>query len=49
MAVQFNDMALFVEVVKARSFTRAAMALDMPNSSLSGASPNWSEAWGYAC
>ena len=30
-----NDMALFVEVVKARSFRRAADALAMPNSTLS--------------
>lgn len=30
-----NDMALFVEVVKARSFRRAAVALAMPNSTLS--------------
>ncbi|MFS8113085.1 LysR family transcriptional regulator [Rhizobium jaguaris] len=30
-----NDMALFVEVVKTRSFRRAADALDMPNSTLS--------------
>lgn len=30
-----NDMALFVEVVKARSFRRAAEALGMPNSTLS--------------
>lgn len=30
-----NDMALFVEVVKVRSFRRAAEALDMPNSTLS--------------
>lgn len=30
-----NDMALFVEVVKARSFRRAAEAMGMPNSTLS--------------
>jgi DNA-binding transcriptional LysR family regulator len=30
-----NDMALFVEVVKARSFRRAATILGMPNSTLS--------------
>ncbi|MCO8163715.1 LysR family transcriptional regulator [Pseudomonas sp. 21LCFQ010] len=30
-----NDMALFVEVVKARSFTRAAQTLGIPNSTLS--------------
>ena len=30
-----NDMALFVEVVKTRSFRRAADALEMPNSTLS--------------
>ena len=30
-----NDMALFVEVVKARSFTRAAETLGIPNSTLS--------------
>ncbi|WEX74541.1 LysR family transcriptional regulator [Sinorhizobium numidicum] len=30
-----NDMALFVEVVKARSFRRAAEAVGMPNSTLS--------------
>src|SRR6185436_12597015 len=30
-----NDMALFVEVVKARSFRRAADAIGMPNSTLS--------------
>jgi len=30
-----NDMALFVEVVKARSFRGAAATLDMPNSTLS--------------
>jgi DNA-binding transcriptional LysR family regulator len=30
-----NDMALFVEVVKARSFRRAAEAIGMPNSTLS--------------
>jgi DNA-binding transcriptional LysR family regulator len=30
-----NDMALFVEVVKARSFSRAAETLGMPNSTLS--------------
>lgn len=30
-----NDMVLFVEVVKARSFRRAAEALGMPNSTLS--------------
>lgn len=36
MALEFlNDMALFVEVVKARSFRRAAEALGMPNSTLS--------------
>ncbi|MGH8350001.1 MAG: LysR family transcriptional regulator, partial [Pseudomonas sp.] len=30
-----NDMALFVEVVKARSFSRAAETLGIPNSTLS--------------
>lgn len=30
-----NDMALFVEVVKVRSFRKAAEGLDMPNSTLS--------------
>ncbi len=30
-----NDMALFVEVVKAKGFRRAAEGLDMPNSTLS--------------
>ncbi len=30
-----NDMALFVEVVKARSFRRAAETIGMPNSTLS--------------
>ena len=30
-----NDMALFVEVVKARSFRRAAQTIGMPNSTLS--------------
>lgn len=30
-----NDMALFVEVVKARGFRGAAQALGMPNSTLS--------------
>ncbi|EJM56624.1 transcriptional regulator [Pseudomonas sp. GM49] len=30
-----NDMALFVEVVKAHSFRRAAEAMEMPNSTLS--------------
>ena len=30
-----NDMALFVEVVKARSFRRAAEVIGMPNSTLS--------------
>jgi DNA-binding transcriptional LysR family regulator len=30
-----NDMAVFVEVVKARSFRRAAEAIGMPNSTLS--------------
>lgn len=36
MGVEFlNDMALFVEVVKARSFRRAAEAIGMPNSTLS--------------
>jgi DNA-binding transcriptional LysR family regulator len=30
-----NDMALFVEVVKARSFRRAAQAIGVPNSTLS--------------
>lgn len=30
-----NDMALFVEVVKARGFRSAAQALGMPNSTLS--------------
>lgn len=35
MAVNLDDMALFVEVVKARSFTRAATTLGIPNSSLS--------------
>jgi len=30
-----NDMALFVEVVKARSFRRAAEAINVPNSTLS--------------
>ena len=33
--IQLNDMALFVEVVKAKSFRRAAEALGMPNSTLS--------------
>ena len=32
---RLNDMALFVEVVKARSFRRAADAIGMPNSTLS--------------
>lgn len=31
----FNDMALFVEVVKARSFRGAALTIGMPNSTLS--------------
>jgi DNA-binding transcriptional LysR family regulator len=36
MTLEFlNDMALFVEVVKARSFRRAAEAMGMPNSTLS--------------
>ena len=35
MTIQLNDMALFVEVVKARSFRRAADVLRMPNSTLS--------------
>jgi DNA-binding transcriptional LysR family regulator len=35
MSAYLDDMALFVEVVKARSFKRAAAALGMPNSSLS--------------
>jgi DNA-binding transcriptional LysR family regulator len=35
MMIQVNDMALFVEVVKAKSFRRAAKALGMPNSTLS--------------
>jgi DNA-binding transcriptional LysR family regulator len=30
-----NDMAVFVEVVKARSFRRAAEVIGMPNSTLS--------------
>ncbi|MEK1835486.1 MAG: LysR family transcriptional regulator, partial [Pseudomonas sp.] len=30
-----NDMALFVEVVKAHSFRKAAEAMAMPNSTLS--------------
>ena len=30
-----NDMALFVEVVKAKSFRRAAEAIGVPNSTLS--------------
>src|SRR6476469_2651373 len=30
-----NDMALFVEVVKARSYRRAAQTVDVPNSTLS--------------
>ena len=35
-SVEFlNDMALFVEVVKVRSFRRAAEAMQMPNSTLS--------------
>ncbi|WP_313195258.1 LysR family transcriptional regulator [Shinella zoogloeoides] len=33
--IDLNDMALFVEVVKAKSFRRAAEALGMPNSTLS--------------
>lgn len=33
--MQLNDMALFVEVVKARSFRKAADVLGMPNSTLS--------------
>jgi DNA-binding transcriptional LysR family regulator len=35
MAELLNDMALFVEVVKARSFRGAALALGMPNSTIS--------------
>ncbi|WP_042776157.1 LysR family transcriptional regulator [Sinorhizobium fredii] len=35
MADYLNDMALFVEVVRANSFRRAAEALGMPNSTLS--------------
>lgn len=35
MPLHLDDMALFVEVVKARSFSRAAAAIGMPNSSLS--------------
>ncbi|MDR3095723.1 MAG: LysR family transcriptional regulator [Paraburkholderia sp.] len=35
MVDYLNDMALFVEVVKARSFRHAAEALGMPNSTLS--------------
>ncbi|WP_310052198.1 LysR family transcriptional regulator [Agrilutibacter niabensis] len=34
-SMDLNDMALFVEVVKAKSFRRAAEAIGMPNSSLS--------------
>lgn len=33
--VDLNDMALFVEVVKARSFRRAAEVINVPNSTLS--------------
>lgn len=35
MMEPLNDMALFVEVVKAKSFRRAADAMNMPNSTLS--------------
>lgn len=35
MAEYLNDMALFVEVVKARSFRRAAESMGMPNSTVS--------------
>lgn len=35
MADYLNDMALFVEVVRANSFRKAAEALGMPNSTLS--------------
>ncbi len=35
MEPSLNDIALFVEVAKSRSFTRAAAALDMPASTLS--------------
>lgn len=35
MTVKLNDMALFVEVVKAKSFRGAAEAIGMPNSTLS--------------
>jgi DNA-binding transcriptional LysR family regulator len=34
-AVQLDDIALFVEVAKARSFRRAAETLGIPNSTLS--------------
>jgi DNA-binding transcriptional LysR family regulator len=33
--IQLNDIALFIEVVKAKSFRRAAEVLDMPNSTVS--------------
>jgi len=33
--VQLNDIALFVEVAKRKSFSLAARALDMPTSTLS--------------
>lgn len=33
--IPLNDIALFIEVVKAKSFRRAAEALDMPNSTVS--------------
>lgn len=35
MDIQLNDIALFVEVAKRRSFSQAAMALEMPSSTLS--------------
>ncbi|TEA79002.1 LysR family transcriptional regulator [Allopusillimonas ginsengisoli] len=35
MEPSLNDIALFIEVVESRSFTRAASALDMPASTLS--------------
>ncbi|WP_369326828.1 LysR family transcriptional regulator [Alcaligenes nematophilus] len=44
-----NDIAIFVEVARARHFSRAAQALGMPVSTVSRRTVNWKKKWVWPC
>lgn len=44
-----DDMALFVAVARAGSFTQAAQSLEMPKSTLSARISRLERAWAYRC